>query len=174
VRKNARLRPLLFGGHQQQGKRPGTESAPLAVGMAAALAWSSANLDAHRARLLKLRHSLLDHLRQHAAPVLVNGPEADGLPHALNLSFPGCKADALLISLDLAGVACSAGSACSSGSLLPSPVLAAMGNSADSLHSALRFSLSPLSTLAETEEAGRRIARCVRNLRQISAEDADF
>ena len=182
VRKNARLRPLLFGGHQQQGKRPGTEAVALAVGMAAALAWSLANLDAHRARLLELRGRFLDHLRQQAAPVLVNGPPllpsplgrgvgGEGLPHALNLSFPGCKADALLMSLDLAGIACSTGSACSSGSLLPSPVLAAMGKTGAALHSAMRFSLSPLLTLAEIEEAAGRIAQCVQKLRRIQADE---
>src|SRR5207247_7924852 len=99
--------------------------------------------------------------REHAAPVVLNGPEDAGLPHALNLSFPGCQADALLMSLDLAEVACSTGSACSSGSLLPSPVLTAMGKSGDILHSAMRFSLSPLLSVAWVNEAARRIAQCV-------------
>jgi cysteine desulfurase len=88
------------------------------------------------------------------------------------VSFPGLKGDALLMSLDLAGVACATGSACSSGSLLPSPVLQAMGVPEDVLHSALRFSLSPLLTAEEVDEAGRRIARVVRRLRgrPVSAE----
>ncbi len=170
VRKGAKLRPLHFGGHQQHGKRPGTEPVPLVIGMAKALAWSLQNLDANRAKLLDLRHRLLDHLRAHAAPVLLNGPAEGGLPHALNLSFPGCNADALLMSLDLADVACSTGSACSSGSLLPSPVLAAMGKTGDVLHSAMRFSLSPLLSSAEVIEAARRIAQCVKQLRLSSAE----
>ncbi len=102
--------------------------------------------------------------------MLLNGSEVNGLPHALNLSFPGCQADALLMSLDLADIACSTGSACSSGSLLPSPVLAAMGKTGDALHSAMRFSLSTLLSRAEVEEAARRIARCVKRLRQTTDE----
>jgi cysteine desulfurase len=170
LRRNKKLRPLFFGGHQQHGKRPGTEPVPLAVGMAKALEWSLQNLEANRLQLLDLRRRFLEYLRQYAAPVLLNGPETEGLPHAVNLSFPGCQADALLMSLDLADVACSTGSACSSGSLLPSPVLKAMGKTGDILHSALRFSLSPLLTPAEVEESARRIAHCVNRLRLLPAD----
>ena len=102
-----------------------------------------------------------------AAPVVLNGPEDGGIPHTLNLSFPGCRADALLMVLDLAGVACSTGSACSSGSLLPSPVLKAMGVPEEILHSAMRFSLSALLSEAEIDEAARRIVEAVRRLRVI-------
>ncbi|MBI3821715.1 MAG: cysteine desulfurase [Planctomycetes bacterium] len=170
VRRNTKLRPLLLGGHQQHGKRPGTEPVPLAVGMATALDWSVQNLDAHNTRVLGLRRRFLAQLRSHAAPVILNGAEDSGLPHALNLSFPGCSADALLMTLDLADVACSTGSACSSGSLLPSPVLAAMGKTGDVLHSAMRFSLSPLLSELEVDEAARRIALCVNRLRATSGE----
>jgi cysteine desulfurase len=138
--------------------------------MASALAWSIENLAANNAKLLELRRRFLKILYEQAAPVIVNGPEDAGLPHALNLSFPGCQADALLMSLDLAGVACSTGSACSSGSLLPSPVLAAMGKTGDVLHSAMRFSLSALLSEAEIDEAARRIARCVQRIRKATSE----
>src|SRR5204862_543925 len=76
------------------------------------------DLDARRDTVVRLRRRFLDHLRVHAAPVVLNGPEEGGLPHTLNLSFPGLPADLLMMNLDLAGVACSTGSACSSGSLL--------------------------------------------------------
>jgi cysteine desulfurase len=171
VRRNTKLRPLHFGGHQQHGKRPGTEPVPLAVGMAKALEWSVQNLAVNHAKLLDLRRRFLEHLRQNAPPVVLNGPEDDSLPHALNLSFPGLNADALLMSLDLADIACSTGSACSSGSLLPSPVLAAMGKTGDVLHSAMRFSLSPLLVTAEVDEAARRIAQCVNRLRQTIGDE---
>ncbi|MFO0929045.1 MAG: cysteine desulfurase family protein [Gemmataceae bacterium] len=166
VRRGAKLRPLLYGGHQQAGRRPGTEPVALAVGMTVALEIATREREARRAHLVRLRAVLLDHLRRHAAPLVVNGPEDDGLPHTLNVSFPGLKADLLLMNLDLAGVACSTGSACSSGSLLPSPVLQAMGVSSDRLHSALRFSLHPLLSEAEVGEAARRICRVVQRLRQ--------
>jgi cysteine desulfurase len=139
--------------------------------MARALEWSLQNLDANRAAVIDLRRRLLGYLHQHAAPVVLNGPDEGGLPHALNLSFPGCQADALLMALDLADVACSTGSACSSGSLLPSPVLTAMGKTGDVLHSAMRFSLSSLLSCAEVDEAARRIAQCVNRLRASSAAD---
>jgi cysteine desulfurase len=87
------------------------------------------------------------------------------MPHTVNVSFPGCRSDSLLMNLDLAGVACSTGSACSSGSLLPSPVLKAMGVSEEILQSAMRFSLSPLLTEKEVEEATQRIAAVVSRLR---------
>jgi cysteine desulfurase len=174
LRRDMKLRPLHFGGHQQYGKRPGTEPVPLAVGMARALEWSLQNLTTHRAVLVDFRRRFLAYLREHAAPVIVNGPEDDDLPHALNLSFPGCNADTLLMNLDLADVACSTGSACSSGSLLPSPVLAAMGKSGDTLRSAMRFSFSPLLSAEEIDEGARRITQCVKKLRMahISSDES--
>jgi cysteine desulfurase len=165
VRKTTKLMPMLRGGHQQQSKRPGTEPVALAVGMAAALRWSLDHLDTHRAKLQRMRQRFLDHLRAEANPVILNGPETTGLPHALNLSFPGCQADLLLMSLDLAGLACSTGSACTSGSLLPSPVLQAMGVNGDVLRSAMRFSFGALQDEDEADEAARRIVKCVRKLR---------
>jgi cysteine desulfurase len=111
----------------------------------------------------------MDQLQKSAAPVIVNGPKertaTSGVPHTLNLSFPGCQADSLLMNLDLEGVACSTGSACSSGSLLPSPVLRAMGVSPEVLQSAMRFSFSALTSEPEVREAGRRIAAVVARLR---------
>src|SRR5205085_10115869 len=114
-------------GHQQQGRRPGTEPAALAVGLAAALDLARHEAEERRTHVQRLRGRFLDRLRAIAAPVVLNGPAEAGVPHTLNLSFPGCRADVLLMNLDLAGVACATGSACSSGSLLPSPVLRAMG-----------------------------------------------
>ena len=165
VRRGTKLRPLLFGGHQQRGRRPGTEAVALAVGLAAALDLAVREMDARREIVVRLRRRLLDYLRTHAAPIVLNGSEDGGLPHTLNLSFPGVKADLLLMNLDLAGVACSTGSACSSGSLLPSPVLQAMGVADDVLRSAMRFSLSFLLTAAEIDEAGRRVVEAVQRLR---------
>jgi cysteine desulfurase len=97
----------------------------------------------------------------------LNGPEigaADVVPTTLNVSFPGCRADLLLMALDLAGVACSTGSACSSGSLLPSPVLRAMGVPDEALRSALRFSLAATQSGEEIDEAVRRVGNCVARL----------
>jgi cysteine desulfurase len=174
VRRGTKLRPLFFGGHQQSGRRPGTESVALAVGLATALDLADREGETRRERVQVLRRRLLDALRRGAAPVVLNGPEEGGIPHTLNLSFPGCRADALLMNLDLAGVACSTGSACSSGSLLPSPVLKAMGVPDEVLHSAMRFSLSALLTEAEIDEAARQIVAAVGRLRTLPADAADL
>jgi cysteine desulfurase len=107
-------------------------------------------------------------LRSALAPIVLNGPQGGGIPHTINVSFPGLKADALLINLDLAGVACSTGSACSSGSLLPSPVLQAMAVPEPVLHSAMRFSLSALLTEEEIDEAARRVIAVVQRLRSAA------
>ncbi len=162
--RRAQLRPLLWGGHQQRGRRPGTEPVALVAGMTAALVAACRDMDQRRAHVARLRSIFLD-IASQGAECVVNGPET-GLPHTLNMSFPGLKADALLMALDLAGVACSTGSACSSGSLLPSPVLKAMGLPEDRLRSALRFSFSHLLALADVEEAARRVVRVVRRLRE--------
>src|SRR5262249_40921890 len=153
LKRDTKLRPLFFGGHQQLGKRPGTEPVALAAGMAAALAASLRNQEAERARIVGLRRRFVDALRRGAEPVILNGPAEGGLPHVLNSSFPGCRGDALLMALDLAGVACSTGSACSSGSLLPSPILQAMGVSEERLRSALRFSFGWTTTDSEVDIA---------------------
>jgi cysteine desulfurase len=165
LRRGSKLRPRTWGGHQQQGRRPGTEPVMLAVGLAAALDMASCDMERRSSVVRSLRERILAGLREAAGPIVLNGPTEGGLPHTINVSFPGPKADALLMSLDLAGVACSAGSACSSGSLLPSPVLRAMGTPEEVLYSAVRFSLSALNTEGEMDEAVRRIAAVVRRLR---------
>lgn len=165
LKRGTKLQPLLWGGHQQQGRRPGTEPVSLAVGMAKALQLAVDEMAVRNERVCKLRRQFLEGLRATAAPVVLNGPEEGGVPHTLNLSFPGCQADVLLMKLDLEGVACSTGSACSSGSLLPSPVLQAMNVPDDVLRSAMRFSFSALLTEAQIDEAVRRIARVVEHLR---------
>jgi cysteine desulfurase len=167
IRRGGKLRPRTWGGHQQRGQRPGTEPVALAVGLAAALEAACREQEMRYNKVLSLRRRFLHALQAQAPPVVLNGPAEDGIPHTLNLSFPGLKADLLLMSLDLAAVACSTGSACSSGSLLPSPVLQAMGVPPEQLHSALRFSLSFLLTEANIDEAASRIATVVTRLRII-------
>jgi cysteine desulfurase len=168
AKRGTQLAPLMFGGHQQQGRRPGTEPVQLAVGMTVALEWAVRNMAANHAKLEALRKRLWTRLHELAAPLVLNGPEigaTDVVPTTINISFPPCRADLLLMALDLAGVACSTGSACSSGSLLPSPVLAAMGVPDDVLHSALRFSFGPSIEFADIDDAANRIATAVSKAR---------
>ena len=166
LKKGTKLQPRAFGGHQQRGHRPGTEPVPLAVGMAVALQHAVRTMADTALALMQLRLRFLAKLKDAAVPFVVNGPlpgDADSLPTTLNVSFPGCRADILLMALDLVGVACSTGSACSSGSLLPSPVLTAMGVPDDVLQSAMRFSFGETTTTADVDAATERIAECVRN-----------
>lgn len=165
VRRGTNLRPMLFGGHQQQGRRPGTEPLALAVGMARALQLAEQQRDARHRRVACLRAQLLEKIQLLAGPVVVNGPLEGGLPHTLNLSFPGLVAEVLLMNLDLAGVCVSTGAACSSGSMLPSPVLLAMQVGPDRLRSALRFSVSHLVTEEEVDAAAAIVGQVVKRLR---------
>lgn len=172
LKAGLKLRPLMFGGHQQRGHRPGTEPVPLAAGLAAALEVAVQEMEANRVRVAELRERFLARLQAGGelsvgVQAVINSPP-DALPYALNISFPGCRSEVLLMALDLAGVACSTGSACSSGSLLPSPVLQAMGVPDAVLHSAMRFSFSPSLTEAEIDEAAERVAGCVERTRQVS------
>lgn len=165
VRRGANLAPQLFGGHQQKGRRPGTEPVPLAVGLAKALAIATARQAQVIEQVRRLRDQFLKRLHEGAAPIHCNSP-SDGSPYVANVSFPGCRADLLLMKLDLTGVACSTGSACSSGSLLPSPVLQAMGLLDELLRSAMRFSFSSHMSQVEIDEAGGLIIKAVNDLRR--------
>jgi cysteine desulfurase len=173
LRRKVRLEPQLFGGHQQSGRRPGTESVALAVGLAAALELAHEEMAKRWAHIEKLRRAFLEELEP-ATPWRLNGPDVGGMPHTLNISFPGCQADALLMNCDLAGIACSTGSACSSGSLLPSPVLQAMGVAPERLHSAMRFSLGHELREDEVREAARRIVAITGRLRGKSGTGDAF
>jgi cysteine desulfurase len=169
LKRGTRFHPSVFGGHQQQGRRPGTEPVALAAGMAAALQHAVRNMAANLAKRASLRFRLWEQLSRLAAPVVLNGPpigSPDSLPATLNVSFPGCRGDLLLMALDLAGIACSTGSACSSGSLLASPVLQAMGVSEDLVRAAIRFSFGIELELESLDGAAERIAEVVCRIRE--------
>ncbi len=165
VKENARLLPQITGGHQERGKRAGTEPVALAAGMARALECAIRDQRQRSEQMAALRDHLQQGLQEHCPPVVINGSLEHRLPNTLNISFPGLDGEALLISLDLAGISCSLGSACASGSRDPAPVLLAMGCPESVYQSALRLSLSFLNTNEEIEEAIRRISRVVHQLR---------
>ena len=165
VKENARLLPQITGGHQERGKRAGTEPVALAAGMARALECAIRDHRQRSEQMAALRDRLQLGLQEHCPPVVINGSLEHRLPNTLNISFPGLDGEALLISLDLAGISCSLGSACASGSRDPAPVLLAMGCPEPVYQSALRLSLSFLNTNEEIEEAIRRISRVVHQLR---------
>lgn len=165
LRAGLRPEPQLCGGHQQEGLRPGTEPVVLAVGLHAALTAWQREQDARRKRLETLRDQLEQTLLSACPDLKVNGAAAPRLPHTSNISFPGVDGQALLMALDLAGVACSTGSACASGASEGSPTLLAMGVEKSLARGALRFSLGATSTAAEVSDAARRIVATYEGLR---------
>jgi cysteine desulfurase len=126
--------------------------------------WATDSAD-RIARLSAMRDQFEADLRAVFPDVVVNAVGAQRLPHTSNLAFPGLERQALLMALDLAGVACSTGAACASGSTDPSPTLAAMGCPDEVLRSSLRFSFGATTTTAEVREAVDRITRVVKDLR---------
>lgn len=166
LKDGVKLAPFQFGGHQESGRRPGTELVALAAGMTRALELCCEDMDSRIEKLSNLRDQLEAGLRETCEPVVVNGSLKHRLPNTLNISFPGVEGEALLVALDLDGIACSLGSTCASGSAEPAPVLVAMGCDADIYKSAVRFSISCESDSAEMTEAVRRIAAVVSRLRR--------
>ena len=164
LRHDVPLVPIHFGGHQQWGLRPGTESVALAVGMRTALELWQKEQEEHARRLAALRDRLETGLRAGFPGLVVNGSAARRLPHTSSIAFAGLDAQILLLALDHAGVACSVGSACSSGSTELSPTLQAMGLSHEVVAGSLRFSLGATTTEEEIDEAVRRILQVVGEL----------
>jgi cysteine desulfurase len=164
VRHGTPLQPLLLGGFQQAGLRPGTESVELAVGMFEALRVWHRQRDARRVHLTDLRDRLESGLRAEFAEVVVVGEPVERLPHTSCVAFPGVDRQALAMALDLAGVAISTGSACASGSSEPSATLVAMGCDRAVIAGAIRLSVGACTTRAEVDSALGRIVSVAKNL----------
>ena len=169
LREDAQLAPLQYGGHQESGRRPGTEMVALAAGMARALEICHDDMNSRIAALQSMRDELEQRLRATCEPTVLNSPTEHRLPNTLNLSFPGVDGEALLVALDLDGIACSLGSTCASGSAEPAPVLMAMGRPEDIYKSAVRFTLSSDNRPEEIPIAAHRIAAVVQRLRESAS-----
>jgi cysteine desulfurase len=160
VRSGITLRPLMHGGQQQLGKRPGTEAVALAVGMAEALRIAIAGGEQANAKVRALRDTFESALQNEHPELVIHGSGVSRLPGTTCISFPGVERQTMLMALDVAGVCCSSGSACASGSSQPSHVLTAMGASRDMVDTALRFGFSRLSTPEDCSRATTAILRC--------------
>jgi len=146
IRRGTSLEPLMHGGTQDRGRRPGTENVAAAVGLARAAELTLAECEAHCARLRKLRERLEAGILAIVPDAVIHGRGAERAPHIVNISVPGTDSESLLMALDLRGIAASGGSACQSGSVSPSHVLAALGVPPDLASAAIRMSLGALST----------------------------
>jgi cysteine desulfurase len=160
------LRPLLFGGPQQWGLRPGTEPVALVVGMKVALEFWQKEATTEIERLTRLRTRFEEGLKAALPEIIIHGQTAPRLPQTSNIAFPGLEAQMLLLALDVAGVACSIGAACASGSAEPSPTLRAMGLPKELVRSSLRFSLGATTTEEDIDEAIKRIVSAVQRLKK--------
>ena len=168
IAPGVRLAPIA-GGHQERGRRAGTENLPGVAGMGAALEAAVAALPAEGERLRGLRERLASGLLASLPGTRVNGAGAPRLPNTLSVTFPGADGEALLMSLDLEGICASAGAACTSGSTTPSHVLSAMGLSVAEARGTLRLSLGWTSSDADVEHALRVIPGVVRRVRAALA-----
>jgi cysteine desulfurase len=168
VRTGTPLRQFLYGGHHQRGARPGTENVAGIVGLGKAAELAKKNLPEDAARIGGLRDDLERGLLQRVPDSRVNAATAIRTPNTTNMLFPGVDGEALLIALDLKGLACSTGAACSSGAVAPSHVLTAIGLNSDEARSSLRFSLGRHTTRQEIDFALRVIPQTVEKLRDIS------
>jgi cysteine desulfurase len=146
IRRGTHIEPLMHGGTQDRGRRPGTENVAAAVGLARAAELTLAECEAHCARIRKLRDKLEAGILAKIPDAVVHGRGAERAPHIMNISVPGTDSESLLMALDLRGIAASGGSACQSGSIDPSHVLTALGVRPDLASAAIRMSLGVLTT----------------------------
>jgi cysteine desulfurase len=159
VRDGVSPQPQMFGGFQQEATRPGTESVALAVGFRAALELAECDRAETAERLTSLRDRFEQRLLASGHRMVVNASGSSRLPHTSNVAFVGMNRQAMMIALDLAGVACSTGSACASGSTDASPTLVAMGLAGEVVESSLRFSLGRYTTAEDVDFAVEKIVR---------------
>lgn len=167
LRRGVRFRPLLRGGHQERGRRAGTENSPaiVALGRAAELAMSRL---CQTARIAELRDALEQGLLASVPNCFVTGDPSNRLPNTCNIAFEYIEGEAILMLLNRAGIAASTGSACSSGSLEPSHVMRAMGIPYTAAHGTVRFSLSHQTTAKEVAQVIEALPPIIARLRKLS------
>jgi cysteine desulfurase len=172
VRRGFRFRPFLLGGHQERGRRAGTENVPGIIGMGKAAELANFELK-YIEREMRLRNRLEKSLLETIPDCEVNGDRKNRLPNTTNIGFKYIEGEAILLSLNQFGICASSGSACTSGSLEPSHVLRAMGLPYTILHGSIRFSLSRYSTDAEVDRVLEVMPGIVDRLRAMSPFNND-
>ena len=168
VRKGTRLAPYMLGGHQEAGRRAGTENVPGIVGIGKACELAAKNFAQENNKVKNLRDKLEGAILEKCPDSLLNGDKENRLPNTTNISFEYIEGEAILLMLDKYGICASSGSACTSGSLEPSHVLRAMGVPFTAAHGSIRFSLSRYSTEEEVDYTIEKIPPIVNQLRKLS------
>lgn len=168
IRKNVKLHPYIHGGAQERNRRAGTESIANIVGLTKALEMAYENLSNHNEKLISLRDKLIKNIVENISHVKINGHPEKRLPGNVNVSLRFIEGEALLLSLDMVGIAASSGSACTSGSLDPSHVLLAMGLPHEIAHGSLRLSLGDFNKEEEIDYVVENLKKIADRLRAMS------
>jgi cysteine desulfurase len=168
VRKGTRLPPFMLGGHQEGGRRAGTENVPAIIGLGKACELAAKNIKEENDKVKRLRDKLEDAILKKCPDARLNGDKYNRLPNTTNISFEYIEGEAILLMLDKFGICASSGSACTSGSLEPSHVLRAMGVPFTAAHGSIRFSLSRYNTEEEVDYTIEKLPKVINRLRELS------
>jgi cysteine desulfurase len=168
IRKGVAVEPLIYGGHQEEGMRAGTENVPYIVGLGKACELARNYMDHENTYVRELRDTLENALMQSCKGAKLNGHKQYRLPNTTNISFEAIEGEAILLHLDESGIAASSGSACTTGSLEPSHVMRAMGIPYTFAHSSTRFSLSRYTTKEDIDAVIEQMPGIVAKLRELS------
>jgi cysteine desulfurase len=168
VKRGTRCRPFMIGGHQEEGRRAGTENVAYIVGMAKALQLAAAHYEDEETRIRRLRDRLEAAIIERIPNVVVNGHGANRLPNTLNVSCHFVEGEGILYQLSDCGICASSGSACTSGSLEPSHVLRAMQIPDAAIHGSVRFSFSRFNTDSDVDRIIEVFPQIIANLRRVS------
>lgn len=168
IKRGTRFRPYIMGGHQERGRRAGTENVPYIVGLGVACELAMKNINDENTRVKSMRDYLEKRILDEIPSAYLNGDPINRLPNTTNISFEFIEGEAILLMLDRAGICASSGSACTSGSLEPSHVLRAMGVPFTRAHGSIRFSLSRYNTMDEMDYILEHLKPAVKRLREMS------
>ena len=168
IRKGTKLTPFIIGGHQERGRRAGTENVPYIIGLGKAAELARLHMEDENTRVRALRDRLEAELIKRCPDVQVNGDSTHRLPNTTNISFEYVEGESILLLLSAQGIAASSGSACTSGSLEPSHVLRAMGVPFTYVHGSLRLSLSIYNTDEDIDFTIETLPPIINRLREIS------
>jgi cysteine desulfurase len=174
IRKGTRFSPFMIGGHQEKGRRGGTENVPYIIGLGKACELAKKHLDEENAKVKALRDYLEAKLLEKIPNTLVNGDRVHRLPNTVSVSFEYVEGESILLLLSDLGICASSGSACTSGSLEPSHVLRAMGVPFTAAHGSIRFSLSIYNTKEEMDYIIEHLPPIIQRLRDISPFWKDY
>lgn len=168
IREGVKIAPLFYGGAHEKKRRPGTENVAGAVGLARTLDIAEKRREQDHKTLTELAEYFIEAILERVPDAHFNGTRVKRIPQTVNVSFPGCEGEALLLSLDMEGIACSSGSACTAGATEPSHVLSAMGIDRLVAQSAVRFSLGRSTTRQQLDYVIEKLPPIVERLRAMS------